>query len=454
MRRGALPISARLTAAFALALSVVLLVTSLWIYERQREGYRASLGRELRERRNSALEVLDATQARDDAGTARRIVAADSGLVQLYDRAGAVVDSSVPYDDLRVASRNRIRAALERDRYFDAHVRTHDGERVLLTRLGTSDLVAAFTEPQRPSSEALERLAAQLAFGAAVAVLLGSLLAFSLARAALRPVEQLRMSAERHGRDDDDVSLDVPPARDEIARLAVTLNALLARMREATLRERRFVAEAGHELRTPLATMIAEIEFALEGDVTKETAATLNSLHEEATHLTTLSQQLLNLATTSSAAPSSTVDLAAVVRRRVERAASIDVDRSYTVEANSDAWVVADPDRLAQVIDNLLDNASVHGGSSIVVQVTNDGITVELHVLDDGPGIAAGDAARAFDRFMRADDARSRPGTGLGLSIVRAAMLASGGDCGIRRRTDGARGTDAWISLPSVDRHA
>ncbi|MCW2925825.1 MAG: integral rane sensor signal transduction histidine kinase, partial [Thermoleophilia bacterium] len=331
--------------------------------------------------------------------------------------------------------------------HVHAHADALHDARVLLFRTDDGRYTVALVESQVAAHEALERLAAQLAVGATFAVLLGSLLAFSLARAALRPVERLRTEAARGGVEDGDVVLPVPPARDEVARLAVTLNELLGRMRAATLHERRFVAEAGHELRTPLATIIAEIELALEEDPPPNVAATLESLHAEALRLAALAEQLLQLSTIAERTTVQPVDLAALVADRVRRARLIHPERDIRVGRTVPGRFLADPQGMQQALDNLVANAAAHGGRGVVVDLREAEEHLAVHVLDDGPGIDAETAARAFDRFARASEARARPGTGLGLSIVHAIATAHAGTAGIGPRTDGWPGTDAWFTL-------
>lgn len=441
------PISARLTAAFALAMAVVLAVTCVWIYERQSDGYDRSIDRRLRDRRDAAASIVNDSGERRVAGVARELREADSGPVQVYLRNGDILESSAVLRSRRLASTSDVARSTSRSQWHDVWIGTDPADhlRVLFVRTGNPDLALALAESTGPAHEALERLAVQLLAGASFAVLLGSLLAFSLARAALRPVERLRVEASRRG-PDDDVVLPVSPARDEIARLAVTLNELLQRMRAATLRERRFVAEAGHELRTPLATMIAEIELALEGDV-PHPIATMRSMHGEALRLAMLAEQLLQLSTIREGTAYETIDLAALVAHRVRRARLAYPEHDIHVGRAFEGECSVDPHAIQRALDNLIVNAATHGGPRIVVETQEAGTFVELHVLDDGAGIDDAVAARAFERFARADDARTRPGTGLGLSIVQGIASAHAGTAGITHRTDGTTGTDAWFTV-------
>ncbi|MCW2960803.1 MAG: hypothetical protein JWM90_1190 [Thermoleophilia bacterium] len=451
----AIPISARLTIAFAGAMAVVLAVTSLWIYQRQQDGSQQAIDRRLQDRMED-LQLAAGGRAPDTARTARNLVRTDTGAIQVYDRAGAVLASSPALDDERILSNVEVRAVTGRKRWKDMAIDlAAEGEvRVLYARFGGSRNVVALLESEDASHEALEKLAVQLLLGAGVAVLLGSLLAFSLARAALRPVEHLRAEAERRGRGSDLVALPIPAARDEIGRLAVTLNELLERMHEATLRERRFVAEAGHELRTPLATIIAEIDLALESPLEPSAQAALRSLHEEATRLSILADQLLRLTTVRERSEFSEFDLAELIGRRVDRFRS--AYPHSTIRWSTPGAVIANADvnGMTQAIDNLIDNAVVHGGKHIDVELTTTDNAISIRVSDDGPGIDPDIAERAFERFARSAGARTRRGSGLGLAMVLSIAQLHGGQAGIGTRADGQPGTSAWFSIARSEREA
>jgi signal transduction histidine kinase len=123
-----------------------------------------------------------------------------------------------------------------------------------------------------------------------------------------------------------------------------------------------------------------------------------------------------------------------------------ETDRSVAVEPSGDAFVVGDRLRLEQAVGNLVENALRYGAGNVRLSSRLDDSGVELHVTDDGPGLPAGFASSAFDRFTRADPARSRGGAGLGLSIVRAVARAHGGEAHLRNREP--MGLDAWLTLP------
>jgi len=296
--------------------------------------------------------------------------------------------------------------------------------------------------------EVLGGLVAAFAVGGPLAVVLASLLGYALAGAGMRPVEAMRARAAA-----GDERLPLPEARDEIRRLGETLNDLLARLRGSVERERHFVADASHELRTPLAVVKTELEAALRaGDAGPEARAAVSAAIEECDRLAQLAEDLLVIARTAEGGlPVRPESLPAGALLRgvrdgfADRAArdgrSIEVD-------DGGVTVSADPLRIRQALGNLVDNALRHGGGDIVLRARTRGGGVELAVSDGGPGFAPDIAARAFERFARGDQARTRGGTGLGLAIVRAIAEAHGG----RATLEGAEGATVQLWMPSQGR--
>jgi len=448
------PIVYRLTGAFLLAMLFVLATTTAFTYVSQGRGYRETTDDDLRARNQYAGSQESEGLTVDARQLARLLVDSSTGFMQVYDPNGEIYASSAVFDTSRVLPEDVVTRATRAGTFLDARAQQPDvGEvRVFLRRVDDDRMIVATIESTRDDREALDRLAMQLMLGDLVVLVLGTAIALWLTRGALRPVERLRAEADRASGRDADVVLHVPEAHDEIARLATTFNELLLRMRGATLREREFVAEAGHELRTPLATMQAQLELALERNPTPEVARTLGILLAETRRIASLASRLLQLSTERPPQVRDTpFDLHALVDVRVELARAVHPAARYELTAGNaaGAWrVAADADRMAQAIDNLLENAVVHGGSAIEVDLATVDGAVELHVRDDGAGIDAETAERAFQRFARAPDARTRPGAGLGLSIVRAIVQEAGGTCGIGARSDGVQGTDVWIRLP------
>jgi signal transduction histidine kinase len=287
---------------------------------------------------------------------------------------------------------------------------------------------------------------------------------------ALRPVDLLRRGAEEISGTGGSRRLPLPEARDELRRLAVTLNDMLARLDAASARQRAFVADAAHELRSPLASIRTQLEVAarLDGELggapvaAARTGTAVHTVGEVAQdvlvdveRLSRLIDDLLLLARLDDAAPDR------LLRRRVPLDLAVladDVGGRYanarvpvTVVTAGPVPVQGDPDGLDRAIANLLDNAVRHARSSVRLDVsTVDGSAV-VTVTDDGPGIPPADRDRVFDRFTRLDSARTRDegGAGLGLPIVRELVRAHGGTVTL---TDADPGLRATITLPTAHR--
>jgi signal transduction histidine kinase len=421
-----LPIRARLTLAFALAMAIVLAATGAFVYVRLGvaldEGIDANLESRLAEVSNLVHNGLDVTQTQSEESFARVLDPAESR-------------SLLGPGQLRRVDAGRA-VRVERDAVPGVEGRV----RLLATRVDRRVVVAGASLEDR--DEALRELLAQLLIGGPVALLLTSLLGYGLARAALRPVESMRAEAAAISGAEPARRLPVPPARDEVGRLASTLNAMLERLERSRARERQFVADASHELRTPLALLRAELELALrEGRSAEELSRAVASAAEETERLTHLAEDLLVLARLDEEVPvkAEPLELGDLLR---------DVARGRPVAINAPEGIRVNVDRLLleQALGNLLDNALRHGGGSVELAAEVRGDRVELHVRDEGPGFPSDLLEHAFERFSRAGEARSRGHAGLGLAIVDSVAKAHGGRARAANRAEG--GTDVWIELP------
>jgi two-component system OmpR family sensor kinase len=267
---------------------------------------------------------------------------------------------------------------------------------------------------------------------------------YLLAGAALRPVEAIRREAAEISASSSGRRLPLPESRDEVRRLAETLNEMLARLDEGLERERRFVGDAGHELRTPLASLRAELELALRRPRTREELeVALRSASEEVERLVRLTEALLTLARDAEGG-------LPLQRSRVEVRDLLDAvgDRlaasGRAIEVRAPAGLVVDADRarLEQALGNLVDNALRHGRGTIRMEAAQEQDSVVFRVSDEGPGLPAEFLPRAFERFSRADEARSGEGAGLGLAIVAAVARAHGGHVS-------AAGSEITLALPA-----
>ena len=265
--------------------------------------------------------------------------------------------------------------------------------------------------------------------------------------AAMQPVEALRAGAEeitggtRAGR------LPVPESHDEIHRLAVTLNGMLHRLDSARARQRAFVADAAHELRSPLTNMRTELEVAQRLPDTDWPALSADLL-TDVDRLSRLVDDLLLLARSDDGATSrgqvEEFDLGAMTRDVASRYPEVDF-----VRPSAPLLVTGEPDALGRVVANLLDNAVRHARSRVTVRVTSESGRQLITVTDDGPGIPAADRQRVFDRFTRLDDARARDagGSGLGLAIVLELVRRHGGTVTL---SDAEPGLRVEVRLPGA----
>jgi signal transduction histidine kinase len=224
---------------------------------------------------------------------------------------------------------------------------------------------------------------------------------------------------------------------------------MLARIEDGLERERRFVSDASHELRTPLALLETELELALRHGATKdELEDAIRSAASEADRLARIADDLLLLARSEQdrlplrLEPTDVADVLDTVAGRFAPRARVSVD------VGDGLVVTVDRLRLEQALGNLVDNALRHGAGSVALSAAARNGSVELHVVDEGPGFPTDFLGRAFERFSRADEARAGGGSGLGLAIVATVARAHGGSAHATNRAGG--GADVWLALPFV----
>jgi signal transduction histidine kinase len=444
-----LPIRVRLILPFALGMALVLAATGFFIYQRVGSTLITSVDQNLRGQATEAARhvaqgrsVLD----RDVPGgpTIGQLVGADG---RLRETTPAGLPSLVSGSTLQ-------KVAGGRTVLRTAEIPGVDGEwRILAAPAqgGRAAVVVAASLDSR--EEALDRLLRQFLIGGPLALAIVTLAGYLLAASALRPVEAMRRRAASIGASTPGARLPSPRTRDELSRLAETLNEMLARLESAVEHERRFVDDASHELRTPLAVLRAELELALRHPRSKdELQRALRSAAEDADRLGQLAEDLLLFARYDQGQlpmrrePVEAGALLGRVAARFEPLAR-ETGRSVRVEATKGV-VDGDLVRLEQALDNLVENAFAHGGGAITLAGLQNNGRIELHVTDEGAGIPAEFLPRAFDRFSRADEARGGRGTGLGLAIVDLVARAHDGEARLANRPDG--GVDAWISIEAV----
>jgi signal transduction histidine kinase len=266
---------------------------------------------------------------------------------------------------------------------------------------------------------------------------------------ALQPVEAIRQEVEALGAEARHLRVSEPKTDDEIGRLARTMNAMLGRLDDAADRQRRFVADASHELRSPLTGIRVRLEVDLAHPDGADWRATEQDVLHDAIRMQHLVDDLLALAAADAAAldpPSrQLVDLDEIVLSEARRLRGHTTHRVDTVGV-SGAQLTGDAGALGRAVRNLLDNADRHARSTIVVTLAERDSAITLTVADDGPGIPLEQRERVFERFARLDDGRARDvgGTGLGLAITHEVVVSHGGTIQI----DDAPGARFTISFP------
>ena len=309
-----------------------------------------------------------------------------------------------------------------------------------------------------PSEATLRQIIGALIIGGAVLVIAGGIGAYWLARAALAPVERLRRQVASLSERDTGSAVQVPGTHDEIAALAGTMNDLLARLHGALARQRAFVSDASHELRTPFAVLRGELELAERpGRSKEELSAAVASAAAEAERLTRITDDLLLLArgdeATLSISPART-DVALLLAQSAEHAAARADAAGATCRVSVPAGLIAvvDSGRIRQAVDNLIDNALRFAprGTEVDLCAAMAGQELVIEVRDRGPGFPPSFLPHAFERFARPDLGRARDagGAGLGLSIVQAIAQAHGGRA-VAANRDGGGGA-VRLEIPSA----
>ena len=437
------PIRIRLTAAFTAVMALVLLAVGTLTVSHTKESLDEAITESLSYRLANLRPIAGATDpllAGGDPDTAQQIIAADGQvLAATPNLAGQTALSPSEFDTAR------------RRQLVTDHSRLGDLQgpvRVAAGPVPGGRLVVAAQSLADRDAAVLD-LRNELATGFPIVLLAAALGAYLLAAAALRPVERMRARAAGISATDARARLPVPPARDEIQHLGTTFNELLQRLQDALERERQFVSDAGHELRTPLSLLTTELELALRRPRSNaELTAAMRSALDETTRLSRLARDLLTVADTGTSPELPTIDLRARLQAISERYRH-SIGDQLDIDCPADQHVRADPDDLDRIISNLIDNATQHGAPPITIHVQSfSADAVEIRVGDHGPGFPPGLLPYAFDRFSRADAARTIGGTGLGLAIVDTLTQRNHGT--VRAENRPAGGAEIIIRLAAA----
>jgi signal transduction histidine kinase len=377
-------------------------------------------------------------------GTGQRVVA-----VQVIDQSGQVQRRSAhapdtpmaPISDFGLGLRTGVAVGGTDNsmRISGVRAQTPTGDYTILVASGSEAVYST-----------LKTVALLLAVAAPVIFAAAAIVSYWLVKRSLRSVEAIRNRVSEISTSDLTERVPVPPPHDEISALATTMNKMLSRIEAGHTAQRRFVGDASHELRSPLAAIISALEVGQAHPELLNSELTSETLIPEAYRMRALVEDLLLLARADERGltlRSDEIDLDVLAE---EQTARLRRETAHAVTADLlPTRVVGDTGAMTRVLRNLLDNADLHARSLIEVSVRTQGEVAELLVSDDGPGIPAADRVRVFDRFVRLDSARSRSGggTGLGLSIVAEIVSAHSGSVVVEDRTGG--GTVVRVQLPS-----
>ncbi len=439
----------RVAAVFALALAVAFALGSWLLVSQLRIVMLRSVDAGLSAQVSQARKLLNAAES------SGRLADGDYA-VQFIDATGRVRAAGQDAGQVPLVTQAQQRAARRAPIALTTLI-DGDPERLMAAAFtGRPGWVIVVGTSLESFNATVAALVGRLAVGGAVLVIVAGFGAYLLARAALAPVERMRSEAAALSERDPSSRLPMPATKDEIAALAGTMNDLLGRLHEALARQRAFVADASHELRTPFAVLSAELELAAKpGRSRRELADAVTSASEETARLRRLTDDLLLLATSDEerlTARTEAVDLGDLLTHAAEQAAQRGTATAVTCQVDVPAGlsVRVDPGQIRRAVDNLIDNALrfAPAGSQIVVSARADGQDVAIEVADAGPGFPADYLPHAFERFSRPDSVRARTagGAGLGLSIAMAIAQAHGGVATARNQPPG--GAVVRIDLP------
>lgn len=337
---------------------------------------------------------------------------------------------------------------------------THDGDRWLvvaddadLPTGGEATVVAGASLDDADSTSGV--VAVLLAIGVPLLVALMAVVVHVVTGRALRPVERMRREVDAIGATRVQDRVAVPPTGDEIAGLATTMNRMLDRVDDAATAQRRFVSDAAHELRSPVASIRQHAAVAAAHPSAVSGPELAQVVTAESLRLQDLVDALLALSRLDERGIDQPrpVDLDDIALAEVARLRATDRVAAGTLRVDGSgigpARVLGDERLLAQVLRNLVDNAVRHASDTVALGVRAEGDDAVLSVDDDGPGVPVAERERVFDRFVRLDEARSRDrgGSGLGLAIVRDTVVAHGGTVSVARSPLGGARFTVRIAL-------
>ncbi len=444
-------VRARLTLLATAAVAAMLVVASFGLVAVQRSTLTRGIDEALRQRADNIEPGLRRGEA---AASLPSEGDREDSFLQLIDRTGKVTAASA-----NVSGRRAVIAPVSAAgfglRTMRAVLRDHDRFRVLVRSVdvGPSTYTLVVAKNLDDVNESVHVLLSSLALSIPLVVALLGLLVWWLTGRVLRPVESIRAEVASIGGSQLHRRVPTPHSDDEIARLAETMNGMLDRVERATVLQRRFVADASHELRSPLTRIRSDLEVCIAHPDTGDPVGMYRSLLADAVDLERLLEDLLLLARSDAGAVEPEPVLVDLDDLVLGEAARLRDRHQVRVDTNAvtAARVRGDPEQLIRVVRNLADNAERHANSVVTFELCEGGALSELAVSDDGPGIPAEHHATVFERFTRLDEARARHagGSGLGLAIVHDIVKRHSGSVVITS-SDG-EGARLLVSLPRAD---
>jgi two-component system, OmpR family, sensor kinase len=438
------PFRLRLTLSFAIVMIVLFGGLALLLQTRFSASLDQTINRSLHQHYTDLQTLLQGKKILP------RLPQYGNEFAQIVDPDGNDVVDSTPGRVVSLLSPTQLRRATRNPPDL---IPRRDNARVLAGPVTTDPpAVLVVGSPLSQRDAALTTLSELLFIGGPALLILTCLAGYGLAARALAPVERMSAQAARISGAREEERLPVPEANDELRQLGDTLNAMLSRVEDALERERAFVADAGHELRTPLSILKLELELALASDTShEELQERLRSAAEEVDRLAKLATDLLVIARAEQGKlplEKHEIEVGDVLGAVAARFATPAGGRGRAVSARDTSGLTleADPVRLEQALTNMVSNALRHGEGTVALSAIRHNGTVELHVVDEGEGFDPEFLPRAFERFSRADLARTRGGVGLGLSIVQIIAEAHGGRAYAANLEAG--GADVWLSIP------
>jgi heavy metal sensor kinase len=452
-------IRVRLTLLYVALLAVILAFFAIGVYMALREALYSNLDDSL----DNRVKLVQAFVQVDQSDPAEAQFPGDPAeheeFIRVYDNTGEIVfdntsGPAVPED------RTDVEAALS----GDSRERTETAGDVRLVihtepLRGSDRSIVGAVEVGLSDDDARDTLrifVLILAIAYGVSVIGATIGGLVLATRALAPIDRLTSVARRITAEDLSQRLDLDLPNDELGRLALTFDEMIARLDDAFRRQRQFTADASHELRTPMTVIKGQTEVALQRPRTpEEYRDVLRAVNAEIDRMMRLVTSLLTLARADArqlAIARDNVTLGPLIHDAVDQLRALADSKRIAVAINDgeEIHLVADQDLLLQLLLNLLDNAFKYttAGGSVDLSWSRAGHRAEIRIVDTGPGISPEDLPHIFDRFYRADSARGRAegGVGLGLSIAHWIAEAHGGT--IRAESTLGQGTAFVVHLP------